>query len=59
VLTSIESGGTIAKKRFIDTLNSLGVEYSENMLDGLLGVMAVEAKSLSELHYPALFERYG
>jgi hypothetical protein len=58
ILTSIEPEGHIAKQRFISTLNSLGAEYSAELLEVLLGIMAVSADSLQKLHYRELFKSY-
>jgi hypothetical protein len=55
MLKSIEPSGVISIKRFKDTLRSIGAEYSDDLVDVLLGRMSLKASTIKELDYKTVF----
>lgn len=59
MLNSINPEGYIAKKRFTEVIRSLGAENSDDVMEVLLGSMALEADNTSNLDYRALIDKFG
>lgn len=53
--TSVASSGVFSRKKFIELINSLGIELSEQGKDYLVCKMLLKSKSLQELDYMVLF----
>lgn len=54
-LHGVSTGGKISKKKFLDVLKGVGAEFSEELIDVLLGKMTKNASSLSSLLYEEIF----
>lgn len=47
----------MSKRKFLDTLNGLGVEVSRDVAEFLLALAAKNAKTLEEIEYGVLFAK--
>ncbi len=58
LLKGINPKGQISKAKFIHAIKNLSAECSEELIDTLLGCMSLEADSLTNLNFFAIFDKY-